>query len=66
MKNAPQIATSNIYIVPAFPPLDNVNTTLLSRISRQHTDITSQFPSAELGELAHIKANSHEQPKIMA
>lgn len=49
------MATSNIYIVPAFPPLDNVSTTLLGRISRQHTDIFIQFQTGRVG-----RASSHQ------
>ena len=66
-KNKPQIATSNMYMVPAFPPLDNVSTTLLGRSSCQHTHIATESPKGdELSERAHIKANSHEHPKIIA
>ena len=43
-KNKPQIATSNIYIVPALPPFDNVSTTLLRRSTCQQTHTTIQFP----------------------
>ena len=32
-KNKPNIATSNIYIVPAFPPLPSVKTTLLHDVA---------------------------------
>ena len=42
------MATSNIYIVPAFPPLDNVSTTLLGRRAGQHTDIAIQLPAGRV------------------
>ena len=52
IKNTPQIATSNIYIVPALPPFDNVSTTLLGRKSGQHTDIAIHKGRVGYGGLA--------------
>lgn len=55
VKNMPQIATSNIYIDPAFPPLPNVSTTLLCRrcISTRRLRVNSE--RARIGP-----ANSHQ------
>lgn len=66
-KNTPQIATSNIYMVPALPPLDKVSTTLLGRSGCQYTNTAIQFrKGSRWANEAHIKANSHEHPKIIA
>ena len=62
-KNKPQIATSNIYIVPALPPFDNVSTTLLGRSSRQHTDTAVQHPRDNWSSQANESSHQGEFPR---
>ena len=56
-KNTPQITTSNIYIVPAFPPLDNVNTTLLGERPCQYGFLLCNSKQTQSGGW---RASSHQ------